>query len=318
MKKEVQNNSLILSGTKSTFILIFIFFLSLTIKELNANEQGVKYLKLANSYLQLNDLKNAEKYLEISSKNIEKSDVYWQAYLSESKGYFYIEKYFVENDKEKRDQLKNLALANFKNAKTNYDNSVKMPDGSNSVIEKIIKQIEIDINSFKSESREQKNTTLNLDNQKLKELGALDKNITNFSAAGNKFKQIPKELIGLKDLTYLNLSNNKVSVITDYIAEFKKIEYLNLSNNNIKEVSDNLMNLQELRVLDLSNNKLKKVPLSLCSLKNLQVLNLKGNKLSFEEVKSLIMCLKNTNIIIDKFEKVETGDEIQEDVMFEP
>lgn len=307
-------NSLNKKANNILFKILLLLSLSINLNnELFANEQAVRYIKLANSYRAAKDYTNAEMYLNKGEKLLSKSNQYWLGYFNESKANLYLDKYFDEKNQNNKNEFKKLALDYYKRAKSNYDQSIRMDYGSNDAVGKLINVIESNIESLNKNTKSDELETVNFDNQKLKEIPTLPKSIKNFSASNNSLKQIPKELINSPNLTYLNLQGNKVSLIPDYISEFKDLEYLDLSNNKIKELSDNMVNLDNLRILDLSNNKLRKVPLNLCNLKNLQVLNLKGNKLSFEAVKNLIMCLKNTNIILDKFEQsAETGEEIEE------
>lgn len=313
----MQKNAKIKLNFKANGIIIKILLLfTLTLNFQNqvfGNEQAVRFIKLANTYREAKDYANAEMYLNRGEKLLSKTNQYWLGYYNESKANLYLDKYFDEKNQNTKNELKKLSLDYFKRAKGNYDQAIRMDYGSNDAVGKLIKVIESNIESLNNNKKSDELTTINFDNQKLKEVPSLPKGIKNFSASNNNLKQIPKELVNSPNLTYINLQGNKISLLPDYISEFKDLEYLDLSNNKIKELSDNMVNLDNLRILDLSNNKLRKVPLNLCNLKNLQVLNLKGNKLSFEAVKNLIMCLKNTNILIDKFEQsAETGEEIEE------
>ncbi|MFY8160825.1 MAG: leucine-rich repeat domain-containing protein [Candidatus Kapaibacteriota bacterium] len=309
-----------ISVLKNQLLLLVIFILLLgTVGSIFANEQAVKFIKLGNSYREAKDFETAEMYINKGDKLIKSTDKYWKAYAYESKGLLYSDKYLIETNKDKKAEYKKIALSNLKSAKDLYEVSIRMNKGSNDAVGTMIKNIENNLLKIENNSNSpQQLITLNFDRQKLKELPKIENNVTNVSATNNSFKQIPQQLVDAPNLSYLNLQANKISLIPDFITEFKQLEYLNLSNNKLKEVSDKIAGLENLRILDLSNNKLKKLPLSICNLKNLQVLNLRGNKLSFEEIKNLLMCLKNTNILIDKFEKqAETGEIIEDEEVIE-
>ena len=302
---------------KQLILLIIVVLLFGAIGSIFANEQAVKFIKLGNSYREAKDFETAEMYINKGDKLINNKDKYWKAYAAESKGLLFSDKYLIETNKDKKAEYKKMALTNLKNAKDLYEVSIRMNKGSNDAVGTMIKNIENNLLKIENNTNSPLPiVTLNFDRQKLKELPKIEKNVTNVSATNNSLKQIPQQLVDAPNITYLNLQANKITLLPDYIREFKQLEYLNLANNKLKEVSDNVSGLENLRILDLSNNKLKKLPLSICNLKNLQVLNLRGNKLSFEEVKNLLMCLKNTNILIDKFEKqAETGEELEEEVI---
>lgn len=299
MKKRVINNSI----KHYNLITIILFSFILLNNTLVSSEMGAKYLKLANSYRELKDFNKSEMYLQKGLSLVEKNS-YWEAYGYESMGYLNRDLYI--NSTENNIKYKNLSLEYFEKSLVIYKNIIKMKDGSTEAIKEQINNIKNNKIKLSNQNNE-KNNTLNFDNQKLKDLSDLPLNTENLSAINNNFKQVPQNLVNLKGLKYLNLEGNNIKMIPDFINELNKLEYLNLSNNKIKDISTYVVNLDNLKILDLSNNKIKKLPLSICQLKKLEILNLSGNNFSFSEIKNLIICLKNTNIIFDEFDKSPTG-----------
>ena len=66
--------------------------------------------------------------------------------------------------------------------------------------------------------------------------------------------EIPKEVYGLKNLTYLDLSQNKLSEIPDEIKELELLEFLILRNNDFKKFPDSLYTLQRIKHLSFQEN----------------------------------------------------------------
>ncbi len=306
MEIKMKNKEIRTKNNHNYYIIILILLcITLSNTTLLSSELGVKYLKLANSYRELNDFKKSEMYLQKGLSLVEKNS-YWEAYGYESLGYLNRDLYINSSKDDNKDNYKKLSIEYFEKSLNIYKNIIKMKDGSTDVIKEQINNIKNNKISLNNQNKEM-NNTLNFDNQKLKDLTDLPTNIENLSAINNKFKQIPQNIVNLKSLKYLNLEGNNIKMIPDFISELNKLEYINLSNNKIKDISNYVVNLENLKILDLSNNKIKKLPLSICQLKKLEILNLSGNNIAFSEIKNLIICLKNTNIIFDEFDNSPTG-----------
>jgi tetratricopeptide (TPR) repeat protein len=297
--------------TKKILIIVFLLF---GIISLNADndlfDEGIRFLKLGNTYREAKDYDKATDYINQGKKLVSQDTTwnakYWTAVSNEFYGYLF------------RDiNMPDLAVEYFEKAIKQYSSIIVQTDGSQVALEPVLESIR----TLKYETHIIENPkpqaiagepVVNMDNLKLKAMpGLVSEHTENLSMAFNKFKAIPAGVFNLENLRYLNLSNNKIKEASGSFDALKKLHYLDLSNNKIKTISDEIGELGNLKELDLSDNSLKLVPQGLCNLKQLEVLNLRGNKIKFEQIKNLIQCLPHTNIIHDEYilkEKDKSGE----------
>ena len=128
-----------------------------------------------------------------------------------------------------------------------------------------------------------------------------------------KLKEIPPELILLKDhLKELYLNNNNIEEIQS-LEELINLSKLYLQNNNIEEIQ-NLDELNNLSTLYLHNNKIEKIQ-NLDKLNKLSKLSLHNNKIekiiNLDKLNKLsILYLGNNNI--EKIQNLETLNKLSE------
>jgi Leucine-rich repeat (LRR) protein len=289
-------------------IMILLVFLSsnFLISKGTILNLGIRYIKLAMSYREAHDYDNAFKYLKESQaiiykyQNIEAK--YWKAAIQENLAYTYKDIGLYEEAQKYLDSAINQ-----------YKIIIAQPDGSPiplQLLKENMSNLTFSKEQFKAFTKSDI-TTINYDNQKLKELpNNTANNVVNLSVSNNRFTDIPAQLINFKDLKYVNLANNKIKSVKLDFSRLPILQWLDLSGNKIRTIDESIAYLKNLNFLDLSNNALKTLPAGLCNLKNLKVLNLKKNKIPFEQIAQLIKCLPNTNILYDTY--IRKGDEIEE------
>ncbi len=304
-----------------------LILLLISINLLAQNDLGQRYLKLGNTYREADDFEKAEEYLSKGKKIVSSGSTwnnrYWSAVANEYFAYLYNDLSKNQKNINNKDYFKQLSMEYFNKAKSQYENLIKINDGSQDAISEVMKNLNgleskfnsNHDNSFNSERNSGKNSNkvLNFEKLKLKELPkGIGDNVENLSLAENKFKEFPPGLSKFKNLKYLNLSENKIKSISPDIEQLKNLKWLDLSDNKIKKLPENLCNLTGLERLDLMNNNLKEIPACLCQMTNLKILNLKDNKLEYPQIVNIIKCLPNTNILIDEYELVkEKNDEVE-------
>ncbi len=285
--------------------LIFIIFVTasmLLISQGSEFDEGIRYLKLGNSYRQEGNYNKADEFLSKGWDRVSKSNTwngkYWQAAGYEYYGYY--SRDLGENDD---------ALTYFNKSLSLYKDILSMDDGSQELVAEIIKSlggIADQVETLESKGRTfsfGNSSTINLDNQKLDEVPYnIPKTVTNLSLSDNKFKKMPCILADYISLRYLNMANNKIKDICRMSKGMNNLRYLNLRENKIEEIPMEISRLQNLETLDLSGNKIEEIPPTLCEMKNLRILNLKNNKIPFEQIVNIIKCLPNTNVLFDEYE----------------
>ena len=267
---------------------------------------GVRYIKLSMSYREAHDYDNAFKYLNESQaiiyKDKTKSAKYWKAAIRENLAYTYKEIGMLDEAQKYLDSAIN-----------DYKSIITQPDGSPLPLQ-LLKENLNALNFSKEQIKGiTKNgaTTINYDNQKFKELpNDIPSNVENLSLANNRFRDMPSQIMSLKNLKYLNMANNKLKSVKIDFSRLSGLLWIDFSSNKIRTIDESIANLKSLNFLDLSNNSLKTLPIGLCNLKNLKVLNLKNNKIPFEQIAQLIKCLPNANILYDTY--ILKGNEIEE------
>lgn len=110
------------------------------------------------------------------------------------------------------------------------------------------------------EVQEQHGTTLNLSNLGL--------------------RQVPKEVLDLKQLKRLFLQNNQLTILPAEIGKLSQLQEVNVSENQLGGIPKSFAKLVALRTLNLAKNRLTSLPKPLRYLKNLQRLYLNDNRIS--------------------------------------
>ncbi len=271
-------------------------------------EKGKRFLKLGMTYLQAENLEQADKYINegyLLVSNSQNPNIYWSAVGCEYKGYL------AQKEGNFDEAEKNFDLA----IKT-YKTIITQKDGSPVAVAELEQTLE-NIKKIKHRMRENKdgefknNHSDDTDDYNLSGMDNDDfsnyvsgKNVLNYdrSKFDEVFYQIPK------NVENLSMSDSKVKDLYPFY-DFTRLKYLNLSNNGIKVIPPGLSKLRNLKYLSLNNNKIKKIPVAeFAALKSLKVLDLRNNNLSSGEMFQLVRSLPNTNILMDEYQKVEEED----------
>ncbi|GAB5464921.1 MAG: hypothetical protein Kapaf2KO_03570 [Candidatus Kapaibacteriales bacterium] len=287
--------------------LISVFSISSVIAQDSSKELGIRYLKLGNTYREAGDYTNAQKYLS-KGLNLAGGDRYWKAVTYEYMGYVYRDKAFTSNPTDRQSLEK--ARDYFAEAFDIYSDVITMKDGSPEALAGLkLEKKKIDDYLRGGSYNFAAAGVVNYDSQKLKSLPAdFPENATSVSLRDNRLKDLPYQLIRNSSLTHLSLADNRIKSLSSSVGQLSSVQWLDLSGNRIKELPATMGLLNRLEVLDLSDNRLKEVPVGLCQLTGLKILNLSGNRIEFEQIKNLIQCLPNTNIMHDKYVKEEEND----------
>lgn len=251
-------------------------------------EQGIKYIKLGNTYREAKEPDKALKYLELGERIIKKANSkYWLASTYEYYGYLFRDMGAAQE-----------AVNYFDMAVNTFKYVIKQKDGSNTAVA----SIKVDL--------------LNKEIDKIKDGGNLKNNDGKLLTYKNdkKGNRIPvvkqyKVFIDLKqamkepeNVYILDLSNKDLTSFPSQIKDMTNLQRLNLSNNDIKNVPEDVFaSLPNLVDLNLErNNDMSKLPLDLLELKNLKYLNLRRTAVSKQELVDLSKILLNTVIFTDK------------------
>lgn len=287
---------------KKIIILILLTFVCSSSAKTPDLELAIRYIKLGSTYREGKEFDNSAKYLSNGLKLAQKFNnfdgKYWTAAAYENLGYMYRDMGMFDESKK-----------NFKLAIDIYNKIIRLEDGSQQAMLSVLNKI-VELNSDELPSQlavaGEMNNIVSLASKKLKELPSdIPTNVKSLILKDNRFRQFPDAILMFKDLEYLDLSDNRLRNISESIGSLSKLHYLDLSQNKINKLPTSIFGLQSLRELNLEGNKLKNINFNLCSLKNLQILNLRNNKINFQEILKLVRCLPNTNILFDKYERLE-------------
>lgn len=296
-------------------ILMMMIIICLSTMDSYAHDvnKAARYLKLANSYMNSDNLTDAKNFLEKADKQLNHGktweDKYWKAVYYEYVAYYYKKKSENSLDNVKRNFLSEQSKIYFKKASELYDKILKMKGGSQEILKSILedsKIVQSELNKFKPSATvgilSTPNLVVNYDNIDAEDIpNDLNREITNVSMSNSGLEGIPNNVKSLKNLEYLNLSDNDIENVSQDISTLNKLKYLNLSNNSIENLPDDICKLKNLTILNLSGNGLTSLPECLCELRGLKILNLKGNDLEIAFIKNLVRCLPNTNIYTDVY-----------------
>lgn len=313
--------------TKYSITTLFLCFALCC--NLQANELGKRYLKLGNTYRETGDYGKAEEYL-LEGQNLVANSVYWSATAHEFLGYLYRDMAGSGQYSANTDYFLALAKDNVEAALDGFRKSVRQRDGSPAALaglsdmsENLSKKMGLQFPDDDAEtgytsamsvmSGYGNSSIVNMDNAKLKDIAnALPTTMENFSAVNNRLKEFPAMFTQYPRLQFVNLKNNKIAAVPSWIGKLRQLKGLNLSGNKIKSLPASIAELQRLESMDLSDNKLKDIPSSIASLKQLKVLDISGNKIPFSQIASLMRSMPNTNIVFDRYERVEDDEETTE------
>lgn len=276
---------------------------------------GARYIKLANTYLNADNINGTMEFLKKADKALEKqsgwSAEYWRAAADEAYGFAFVKM-----------KMPDEARKHFATALGKYKRLITMENGSPDAIKEIMTQIEALENGtsgLMSSSNSgaiaglSNSNVINYDNLKLRDLPTdIPRNAINISLANNKFRDFPSGLAQYSSLKYINLSNNRIRDFSPNYAEFKNVIWINLSDNRIKTIPNGISAMKNLEFLDLSNNRLKEIPADISNMKSLKVLNLMGNRIPFPRIKNLLQSMPNTNILHDEYINIEDEEPAEE------
>lgn len=96
---------------------------------------------------------------------------------------------------------------------------------------------------------------LRLNGNRLETLPDLRKarNMKRIYLAGNRFKEVPRGIEGLKKLTDIDLSGNPISSIPEWLATRHGFEHLSFNGTRIKKLPDDLRPWRSLKSLQLGD-----------------------------------------------------------------
>lgn len=296
---------------KKIILILVITLLPVILFSQDDLEKGKRFLKLGMTYLQADNLPQAEKYINegyILVSNTNNPNIYWSAVGCEYRGY--------------------LAQkgGNYPEAEKNFDIAIKIykkiitqKDGSPIAVAELEQNLESIRNARNSMGGMNKgvmtvhhgmadNSTDVQKNYIHSGMGnddfsnyAKGANVLNYdrSKFDEVFYQIPK------NVENLSMADSKVKDLYPFY-DLTNLKYLNLSNNSIKSIPPGLNKLDNLQYLSFNNNKLKKVSVAeFAGLKKLKVLDLRNNNMSSDAMFQLVRLLPNTNILMDEYQKVE-------------
>ncbi len=262
-------------------------------------EKGKRFLKLGMTYLQADNLPQAETYINKGYdlvSNSQSPNIYWSAVGCEYKGYL------AQKEGNYEEAEKNFDVA----VKT-YKKIITQKDGSPVAVE----ELERNLASIQEALKPAPDPIDRIENPDFSgsendgfEKYVSGKNVLNYDRSKSEeiFYQIPK------NVENLSMSDSKVKDLFKFY-DLTKLKYLNLSDNGIKVIPPGLSKLKNLKYLNLNNNKIKKIPVAeFAGLKQLKVLDLRNNNLSSGEMFQLVRSLPNTNILMDEYQKVEEED----------
>lgn len=139
-------------------------------------------------------------------------------------------------------------------------------------------------------------TTLDLSNQKLKELPTTIGTLSNLRVLNlnkNQLSTLPAEIGKLRNLSTLKLNNNQLVQLPNEITQLSKLLRLELNNNQLADLPTNIDQLAKLRYLELNNNQLATFPTGITQLQELSSLLIAGN--SFTEYPQEVYHMRNLN-----------------------
>ncbi|XP_026787447.3 leucine-rich repeat-containing protein 58a [Pangasianodon hypophthalmus] len=154
----------------------------------------------------------------------------------------------------------------------------------------VAKNNQLDEASFPKQFGSMPIETLNLSGNRFREIPKqlLElSRLQSLSMGGNRLKSIPAEIGNLTSLEMLYLGGNLISFIPPELANLRCLRYLVLCDNCIQSIPPELHRLHSLLSLSLHNNLLTFLPREILSLVHLQELSLRGNPLVVRFIKDM-------------------------------
>ncbi len=115
--------------------------------------------------------------------------------------------------------------------------------------------------------------------------------VYSLSLARQGLKEVPKEILQLKNLQYLGLGDSDFGEFPEIVLELEYLQELNIPAAGIKSIPENIQKLKHLKGISLHNNDLSELPEGLFMLTSLTSLSLGENNL--ETIPAAIGNLKN-------------------------
>ncbi len=104
-------------------------------------------------------------------------------------------------------------------------------------------------------------------------------NQTSINLSNGLFKDIPGEVLKIRDLGILDISDNKITDLSRETMGILAVKNLDLQGNQLGAGQLSLEKNSTIQILNLAGNQMDKIPAKLKRLKNLQSLNLSNNQL---------------------------------------
>ncbi len=291
-------------------------------------EQGIRYLKLGNTYRQTRNFAQAEKYFKSGLKLVAPND-YWRAVAYEFGAFIYCDQGKTWQAVEYMAQALQL-----------YQRAIQQDDGSPLPVETILRQmvqqgcpceysdvlstrftdnlpLQTNANapginapianerrklSLYGDGAVANEVVYSLKGQRISSLpNDIPASVTILDLSDNSFKNFPVGLEKFPNLRYLNLSNNRIKELPQNLQTLRNLHALDLSGNKLTELAAGIADLSALSELTLAGNKLKKNMNALCGLHQLKYLDLRNNKLKFDDLKIVLQALNHTEIQHDVY-----------------
>lgn len=96
-------------------------------------------------------------------------------------------------------------------------------------------------------------------------------------ATKSKWKEIPMDLLDLKDLRYLMLNRNKLDSLPDWFPQMKDLRAVVADYNRFESFPEVLLHMPHLTQISLGENYIEAIPINIDHIENLQYLSLWGN-----------------------------------------
>jgi len=128
------------------------------------------------------------------------------------------------------------------------------------------------------------------------EPAAKDPNLIILDLSGKNLSQIPKEVLGLKNLYRLNVGDNQIKSIDPQICSLAALRVLILSRNPVTSFPDCFFEM-DLEVLSLLGCGMRELPARLGKMKKLERLVIGGNSFTESRLYTLKEELPNCAIL---------------------
>jgi len=106
------------------------------------------------------------------------------------------------------------------------------------------------------------------------------RNLRTLNLSGNRLDSLPQQILDIASLRNLFLGANQISEVHPGIARLRRLRLLYLGGNRLETLPNEIGELPYMQVLLLSDNKLRRLPVSLSNLSRLQCLHLHQNRLT--------------------------------------